>query len=332
MNSSGVPDILVFSRLSKSVADLKGRAQTTRTEAVTGRYEDITAATKGDVGSAHLLNKAIADVQAYQQNLALGENRAQRSQSVLNVLATQSNRIATESASAVGRNDLTTLRTNAEDAHASITSIFAALNTTEGGRALFGGDATDRAPLGSPNNLITDVKAIIAGATDLADAELQLDTYFNDPAGGFLTSIYKGGANPAPDIEIAPGVRISASTKADAQPIKDLIRGLVEIAASGSVNFGSPKDLVNAGSSRILGAKTSLSELRASIGVGEARISATKARYQTEETILTNLFNEKTARDPFEAASELQLLETQLEASYLMTARLARLTIADYIR
>ena len=332
MTNVNVPDILSFSRLSGAVSDLKTRAETTRTEAVTGRYEDITAANNGDVGNAHLLSKAVEDVQSYQRNLSLAENRAQRTQLVLNTLTTESNRIASESLSAVGRGDEATLRTNAADAKAAVTIIFAALNTTEGGRALFGGDVTDRAPFASPDQLLSDVETIVAGATSDADAKAQLDFYFNDPAGGFATSIYNGGDNEAPSTEIAPGVRISVSTKGDAQPIKDLIRGLSEIAASGSISYGSSTSFVETSASTTLSAESALTELRAEIGVGEARVSASKARYEAEETILTTLFNEKTARDPFEAASELQLLESQLEASYLMTARLARLTIADYLR
>lgn len=332
MTSVNVPDILSFSRLSSAVSDIKTRAETTRTEAVTGRYEDVTKATNGDVGSAHLLSKAVADVQAYQSNLSLAANRAQRTQTALNNLNVETNRIATDAFASVGRNDDATLRTSASDARATISSIFATLNTTDGGRALFGGDVTDRAPLASPEQLLADVDAIVANAMSEADIEAQLDIYFNDPSGGFATSIYLGGDNDAPDIEIAPGVRIGASTRADAQPIKDLVRGLAEIAASGLITFGSPKTFVENSASRTLTSENRLTELRADIGVGEARISAAQARYEAEEAVLTSLFNDKTARDPFEAASELQLLESQLEASYLMTARLAQLSIADYLR
>ena len=75
-----------------------------------------------------------------------------------------------------------------------------------------------------------------------------------------------------------------------------------------------------------------VTQRRGFIGVGEAQIAAAVTRYEAEEAILTSLFNDKTGRDQFEAASELQLLESQLEASYLLTARLARLSITNFIR
>ena len=74
------PDLLSYSNLSRNVADLKARADITRTEAVTGRYEDITAQTNGDIGSAHLTKKALDDVTAYKQNLTFSQNQAASAQ------------------------------------------------------------------------------------------------------------------------------------------------------------------------------------------------------------------------------------------------------------
>ncbi len=332
MSGISVPTILSFSRLSSIVSDIKIRADVTRTEATTGRREDITAAMSGDIGGAHVLNKAINDAKSFQSLLALGQNRSQRTQSALALLGVDAVRIGTETLGASGRNDLQALETLAFDARGTISSIFSALNTAEGGRALFGGDITDRPPLAAPEQLLADIDAIMAGATDTADAQAQLDFYFNDPAGGYATTIYQGGLNKAPAVETSPGIRVDVSATAADQPIKDLIRGLAAIATHGSATFADKSGIVDYGATTALRADTSITDLRAVIGVGQARIGAAISRHEAEETILTSLFNEMTGRDQFEAASELQLLESQLEASYLLTARLARLTIADFIR
>ncbi len=332
MGGVGVPNILSFSRLSSIVSDIKVRADVTRTEATTGRREDITAAMSGDVGGAHLLKKAIDDAKSFQSLLALGQNRSQRTQSALALLGIDAVRIGTETLGASGRTDQPAHKSLASDARGTISSIFSALNTTDGGRALFGGDVTDRPPLAPPEQLLADIDAIMAGATDAADVQAQLDFYFDDPAGGYATSIYQGGLNKAPAVEISPGIRINVSATATDQPIKDLIRGLATIATHGSTTFADKSGVVEAGATIALGADTAITDLRAVIGVGQARIGAAISRHESEETVLTSLFNEMTGRDQFEAASELQLLESQLEASYLLTARLARLTIADFIR
>ncbi len=332
MTNVNSPNILSFTRLSRAVADIKARADTARTESVTGRYEDVTAATNGDVGSAHLLKKAVDDSRSYQQHLTLAQIRAERTQNSLGALGSEAVRIGTETLSALGRDDAGVLAALAADASAAISNVFSILNVTEGGRALFSGDASDRLPLSDPAQLIADVEAIVAGATDAADAEAQLDTYFNDPTGGFATTIYQGGVNKAAPVEIAPGVRIDASATAADQPIKDLLRSLAVVAVQNSAAFADAQTFVQNGASSALAADGAIINLRSVVGVGEARIAAAIERHETEEAVLTSLFNAKTARDQYEAASELQLLEAQLEASYILTSRLSQLRLANFIR
>ncbi len=332
MTNINAPDLISFTRLSRAIADIKSRADVARAESVTGRREDVTAATNGDVGSAHLLKKAVDDAQAFQQLLVISQNRAQRTQASLDILGGEAVRIGTEALSASGRDDSYALNTLAADAKAAIFNVFSALNVSEGGRALFSGDAADRLPFGDPEQLLNDIEAIVAGATDAADAQAQLDTYFNDPAGGFATDIYQGGANKVAPVEISPGVRIDVSATAADQPIKDLLRGLAGIAVQSAATFSDAKGFLEDSAGIAIAADGDITELRGVIGVGEAQIAAAISRYEAEEAILTSLFNEKTGRDQYEAATELQLLETQLEASYLLTARLSRLSIANFIR
>lgn len=326
------PDLLSFSTMSRNVANLKSRADVVRTETVTGRHEDITAHTRGNVGEAHLLKKAVDDVAAYQENLTFSIGRASATQASLNSITTDSSRISTAALAAVQRDDTAVLRTSADEARATITTIFSALNASVGGRALFGGDVAEQFPLASHEQLLTDIETIVAGAADAATAETLIDTYFNDPAGGFATNIYQGGAGTAPEVEIAPGARLDVSAKADDPVIKDLLRGLVSLAVFESAGFTDAQAFAEAGATRALESESSFTELRARIGIGEGRMEAARSRYADEEAALTTLFNQRTARDPFEAASELKLLESQLESSFLLTARLSQLSLSNYLR
>lgn len=332
MSNFSVPDILSFSQLSRSVSNLKSRADTTRTETVTGRFEDLTTHLKGDIGGAQLLQKAVDDAKARHELLTLAERRAEVTQNALNNVASESNELAAQALAAFKRGDESQLKITSSQARDALNGVFSALNTSFAGRALFSGDATERSPLVSPDQLLSDVESILAGAADAADAQNQLDVYFNDPAGGFATSIYQGGAGRAASVEISPGVRIDPWAKADDPEIRALIRGLAEMAAYQSAGFSDAETIVEIGANRTLKAESDLAVVRANIGINESRIAAAKERAQKEEEILTKLFNDKTARDPFEAAAELQLLESQLEKSFLLTARLARLSIADFIR
>ena len=50
---------------------------------------------------------------------------------------------------------------------------------------------------------------------------------------------------------------------------------------------------------------------------------------------LLNVLNSRVlaleAVDPYEAATRLQLLETQLQSSYVLTSRLANMTLLNYL-
>jgi len=332
MVNISVPDILSFSRISQNVADLKSRVDTTRTESVTGRYEDVTKQANGDVGGVHIIRKAIDDARLFRENIGVALSRAQVTQTIMSNIGADSSRIATEMTAAIGRDDQAMVNVLINDAAATLAVSFSALNVTFGGRSLFSGDATDRPPLAAPEQLIADIEAIMAGAVDAADAQTQIDFYFNNPAGGFATSIYQGGVNDASSVEIAPGTRVDVSANASDQPIKDMLRGLATVAAAKSATFADVDSVILNGTSTALNAQAVLVDQRAAIGVNEQRLASAIERYETEETILTTLYNDKTLRDPFEAASELQLLETQLEASYLLTARMARLSLANFLR
>lgn len=332
MSAGSVPDILSFSRLSRKISDLKSRADTTRTEAVTGRYEDLTAHLKGDVGGAQLLKKALDDAKAYGSLLSQAELRAQTTQYVLSSTASAANGIGSAAVAAFKTNDGVQLEIISEQARGALTSLFSDLNATLGGRTLFSGDATNSPALAAPETFFADMQAIFSSASDTADLEAQLDAYFNDPAGGFETNIYLGGDGKTPDVELSPGVRINASAKANDAEIKDLMRGLAELAFYDGAGFSGAESTGWAGAERVLTAEANLTTYRAAIGVSESRIAAAKERYANEETVLARLYNAKTARDPYEAASELQLLESQLEASYLLSVRLGRLSLTNYMR
>ena len=62
------------------------------------------------------------------------------------------------------------------------------------------------------------------------------------------------------------------------------------------------------------------------------RITSYNVCYTKLLRVLTQSFNQMTARDQYEAASELKQLETSLEASYTLTARLANLSLLNFMR
>lgn len=172
--------------------------------------------------------------------------------------------------------------------------------------------------------------------SDPISIETALDTYFNDPAGGFAQDIYRGGDGDAPPSFLADGSRIEFSIKADDLALRDTLRGLAVMATAQSTGFditGSEFSAVFTGGTSVLGKGTgAVIKLEGNLGIYAGLLENANTQQSAERLVLGQALNAVIGRDQYEAAAELKQLEIQLEASYLITARLANLSLTNFIR
>jgi flagellar hook-associated protein 3 FlgL len=333
MRTVGPPTLLTAQRFSAASAALRRDSETARIELSTGRIADLPAALGGRIGEASSLRAALDAIAVRRQGLQQAGLVAAVSQRALSDINEGARSIATDALAANGRGDNAALSTAALEARSRIEAAFSSLNASVAGQFVFSGDATDRAPLAGADQFIADVEAIYAGAATAADLDAALDVYFNDVAGGFQTAIYRGGAGSAPTIEIDGSDRGAFTVRADDPAIRDVLRGLAVIAVAGAAPPSALRDgaLAAAGAAALIGSD-SLVERRAEIGVEERRAGEAATGLEDEEAALTEAYNAATARDPLDAATRLQALEAQLEASLLATSRLSQLSLANFLR
>ncbi len=332
MASLGFPSLLQYSRLTASITDIKQRSTELRTELVTGRIADLSAELGGAVGDAQLLRKAIDEIDTKQTLISRALGRAQTAQVSLARATEGVTDTGVNIHNSVSRQDENGIRISAAQAKLQLEGAVSALNQRYEGRALFSGDAVENNPLADAGALLDDVRAIYAGASDAAQLEANLDAYFNASGGGFETDIYLGGAGNAARTEIADGELINYSAKADEQPFRDLLRNLASLVVAGeSTGFGARNEALSNAAAGIINANNDISQIRARIGASEGRLADAQSRLEAEFTAFTDTYNQLTARDEFEAATQLQQLETQLQASFTLTARISRLTLVNFL-
>jgi flagellar hook-associated protein 3 FlgL len=332
MAAIGSPTLLFHERLSSAVSGLRRQADTARLEVITGRKADLVGALGGRLGAAHLLKKALDDVELGRQATARAALRGGTTQSVLGSIAAGAASLGAGALSAVGRGDNAALSFAAIDARSALEDAVVRLNGAVEGVYLFSGDAVDRPPLASADTLIADIAALYAAAPDAVQYEASLDAYFAPPSGGFFTNVYRGGVGAAPDLDLGDGVKARPSTRADAAEIRDLLRGLATLAVGAGQGQSADRDLrLGAAAGALNAGAQGVTLKRAAIGLEEARIEAARARLDQEEAALTVAYNDETARDPYEAASRLAALEGQLETSYTLTARASRLSLVNFL-
>lgn len=325
---TAIPPIntLLTSSLSGPVADIRARITTVSEEAVTGRYADLVATLDGRIDKALLAEKAVQDIDTDRSQLNLRATRLEITQNSLSRIQDSIGDLSTGIIVAVGTGDENSIRFSSQQAAGSLEDIFNALGSRHGERFLFAGDATATTPFSDPEALISDVRAIANSAIDAADLEAQLDTYFNDPAGTFQTAIYSGTAS-ASDPDAVTGIDPA---------LINVISALSVLAVADPTNAPPVLNISSEGLSNaandLRSGLTDLTNLRAERGIVQAQISQSLEALDAEEAVLTTAFNNLTARDQFEAATELQNLQNTLEASFLLTNRLSTLSLVNFLR
>jgi flagellar hook-associated protein 3 FlgL len=233
---------------------------------------------------------------------------------------------------AVARGDETAIKIGGASAEQRLRAAFGALNARVADVSLFAGDAVDRPALASADALLADIGALYAASASAVDFDAALDSYFNDPAGGFAQSIYLGGAGDALHADLGEGESVATSARADEPAIKGILRAFAAVAVAASAPAGAMRDEALEGASGEMRAGADgVAAIAARIGIAEERIELRGRRLDAEETALTEAYNGLTARDPYEAASHLQQIEAALEASYTIAARLSQLTLTRFI-
>lgn len=317
---------LVSAMFSKNIADLRARSQLVAEEAVTGRHADLTKHLGGSIGKAMLAQKAVDDIAVQRSALDLRASRLNVTQISLSKIHDGVQGLDARMISALGIGDMTGRSLVARDAATALEAAFTALNVRHGERYLFSGEATATAPFGNPADLLADIRQLAADAPDAAAFEAAIDAYFNAEDGPWQTAIYRGTAN-APDAE---------SVTATDPAITELISGLAILALSGSneslPHLSQSPALVESAAARITSGRSALTAVRSEVGVHEDRIARSLEALDTEETVLRTVFGNLAGRDQFEAASELKQIEASLEASYLLTTRLASLSLLNFLR
>ena len=333
---TGFPDLLTYSRQTRITASLKARLQTVSNEAVTGLHDDITKVTRGNVGGAHLMQKALNDI---EQNTRLNSMSGTRLELITQSLQNSREAIDgldTKALIALNSNNLDFIATVTSEAEAGLRSVMTSLSSKHGTRNLLSGDATEAPPFAGPDALLADIRAIMAGNATPAAIDTALDTYFNDPLGGFQTNMYLGGANAAPPLRLSDGSIIEVDVRGDNSVIKDTLRGLAVLASADSSAFpaGSPpyNEVFQSGINAIAEGVGGLIAMQGDLGVFSETIEKADARDAFEKLTLSAAYQAIVGRDQFEADAELQQLQVQLEASYVITSRLADLTLTNFIR
>lgn len=176
-----------------------------------------------------------------------------------------------------------------------------ALNTRFDGRYLFGGTRTDAAPVSLPTPPAT----------------------VPDPA------LYYHGDQVRLSVRAEIGVELSYGVTADAAPFAGLIAALGQARAAHLAGDRAGLATAAAGLDAALG---DLTDLRAQVGVTAARVESIAEGQRSAILYLDEVTSSIEEVDLAATLTRIANDQAGLEAAYMVTARLASLSLADYLR
>ena len=305
-------------------------------ELATGQAADPSRRLRGNVGPLVLIDSRLQRIAARETVQRSVADLFGTAQTALDKLAGMAGASRDRLINVAGLDASSEALTQAGDtARAGLAGMISALSVAVAGRTVFSGGATDRGPLPDTDSLLAAVRSHLAGAVTADDVIAGIEDFFDTPGGAFESAIYAGAASITP-ADTALGV-VAAPLPTAADPA---IRGMLREAVLAAMlaepaviaDLGQRRELALRAVGRQAEATGQLVALRGTLGETEARLDESLIRLGQERDTLLRSRDALIGVDAFEAASRLEETRARLEALYMVTARVARLSLTEYLR
>lgn len=331
----------------RNIADLSQRLDKAGQEVSTGKHADMYRA----------LGPRSAETLAVRAQLTRLDGFVQSNNALARKLESGTNALSDIRASAQAVIDVALQSSSSgqisgslqQSAQMALEQIIGTANRSHAGEALFSGIDTDRAPLqpfdevnpGSGQSPRAMVEALIgAGPSSAADAKAlagALADAFAPTTGDFEGTFYNGTPATTPDrlmARIDENETITYGVQANDAGFTELLRGLSMLATVDISQFadaGAAEAWLGEAVSAMSGGSDALLQAETRLGAQQARLDSVMEAQAGKRDLYTGQINAIENVDPYEAATRLTELQTQLEASYMVTSRLSKLSFLNYI-
>jgi flagellar hook-associated protein 3 FlgL len=351
MSELHISTLASYLQLNSSIRSLRQSLIDGQQELSTGRKADLMAALGTRTADAVDLRNAYDEITEFKSTADLVGTRLDVMQTALGSIkdAVDKARVQVLTASSpVTRQQLPAM------ARTAIEQINSLLNTQIEGRSLFAGIETDtramqalaavNASTGySPQQAVDQVIANLGPITDAASALAVangpdgigsiFDGSNSDPNLRFTSTFYNGATTGTITARLDRGYQIDYGVRADDPAIREALQGLYMLAAvpAGSVPDDAYTAWQNEALTHLNNGFEGIIGVAAEVGYKQSAVAEVATRHQsTIAQINTQIVNLEQA-DPYETAAKLNQLQTQLEATFQVTARLSKLTLTNYL-
>ncbi|MCP1169232.1 flagellin [Limimaricola litoreus] len=331
----------------RNISDLSQRLDKAGQEVSTGKHAEMYRALGPRSAETLAVRSQLTRLEGFVQSNNALARKLESGSSALNDIRASAQAVITEALQAGSSGQITgTLQLSAQMA---LDQIIGAANRSHAGEALFSGIETDRAPLQpfdeanpasgqSPREMVEAV--IGTGPASAAEAETMAEALaeaFAPTTGDFEGSFYNGTPAATPDrlsARIDENETLSYGVQANDPGFTELLRGLSMLASADVSQFdneGAAQAWLNEAITAMAGGRDALLQAETRLGAQQARLESVMEAQAAKRDLYTGQINAIENVDPYEAATRLTELQTQLEASYMVTSRLSKLSFLNYL-
>lgn len=336
MSMTTFGDAAQFLMLRNDSARLKTDLTRLTSELSTGRTADLGRALGGDYSTLADITRSMRLNSAFSASVTEASIAAEGRQIALTRFAAEVEGFAPDLLAVTGAGSQSDLQLKLANGTDRFEQAVNALNTRLGGRSLFSADAPDRTPLISGEDMMAELRTLTAGAPDAATMVADVEAWFMDSGGGYETLAWQGGSGDAPSVLLGEGQTAKTGITALDPAIRETLAGLALAALASEQAVPLPeseqRNLVSASAERMLSGESNMIALRARLGTEGARIDEARVTAQTTRSSLQIEYGRLTEADPYETATELEAVSTRLESLYILTARMSRLSLTEFLR
>lgn len=329
-------DAAQFLNLRRDSAQLKFDLTKLTSELSTGRAADLGRALGGDFSTLADISRSMRLNASFSASVTEAAIAAEGRQNALGRLAAEVDGFGPKLLALTGAGSLSDLNLTLANGTERFEQGVSTLNTRLAGRSLFSADAPDATPLISGEDMMVELRALAIGAPDATTLAADVEAWFMDAGGGYETLAWQGGTGNAPSVLLSEGQSAQTGVTALDPAIRETLTGLAlaALASEGAASFPETDQrlLVTAAAQKMLSGEGNLIELRARLGAEEARIQDARVTAEATRSSLQIEYGRLVEVDPYETATKLETVTTRLESLYILTARMSRLSLTEYLR
>ncbi|WP_025029083.1 flagellar hook-associated family protein [Nitratireductor aquibiodomus] len=349
MKTSFISSLAMSQTLRYQTMRMQAELAESLKESQTGRHSDVGIALGAHAGRNLSMNRNIDRLNGLIDANAIAANRLSATQNAMTQLGDMGQSLLASLTAA--KSDIDQVSVSRGEAERVLKTMTGILNSNLNGEYLFAGINTDVKPVADFHDPASPAKAAFDAAfvakfgftqNDPAAANISAvdmdDFLTNYVESQFIGPGWETNWSSASNQKITSRITLNETAETSLTANETGIRKLAMVAATISDLLSGPlgeeaRNVLYDRSLTLVGeAIADIAGAQAEAGIVENRVSDASARISSQVDLFKTLIKDSEGIDPYEAATRVNDLRAQLDASYALTARLQQLSLLNYLR